>query len=450
MSRTLRFGAASSVFLALLTLPWVAHAADSDLFTRSLNAYGWFAALPAAFLVGLATAATPCVYQMIAITVSVFGARNESRARAMALSTAFVAGIASMFVPLGLVAGLSGSVAGAMAGKLGVQLFEAALMFAMAASMFGLFEISLPGSVLNRLAAIGGLGLKGAYLIGLATGPIAAPCATAGLVGILDYVFRTRNAVGGGTALLVYSMGLGLPFWLVGTFSVGLPKPGRWMNHVKSVLGLVLVVVGFWYLRRAIPFLASPPRALPSPLWVAGAMAIVGLAIGAIHLQLKEGAWHERARKVIGIALASVGFVWLIGYEPPSTTHTASGACGEIAWERDPNAAQQLARREGRPMVIDFGATWCPACEELAHITFRSPQVACAASEGRFVSVKIYEDENPPANYDQLRSQYNVRALPTVVVLDAHGREVARETQFVNAERMAALLHRADDRRTER
>src|SRR6476469_5448139 len=139
MRRTLRFGAASSVFLAPLALAWVAYAGDSDLVTRSLNAYGWFAALPAAFLVGLATAATPCVYPMIAITVSVFGARNESRARAMALSTAFVAGIASMFVPLGLAAGLSGSVAGAMAGKLGVQLFEAALMFAMAASMFGLF-----------------------------------------------------------------------------------------------------------------------------------------------------------------------------------------------------------------------------------------------------------------------------------------------------------------------
>jgi thiol:disulfide interchange protein DsbD len=450
MRRTLRFGAASSVFLALMALPWVAYAGDSDLFTRSLNAYGWFAALLAAFLVGLATAATPCVYPMIAITVSVFGARNESRGRAMALSTAFVAGIASMFVPLGLAAGLSGSVAGAMAGKLGVQLFEAALMFAMAASMFGLFEISLPGSVQNRLAAIGGLGLKGAYLIGLATGPIAAPCATAGLVGILDYVFRTKNAVGGGTALLVYSMGLGLPFWLVGTFSVGLPKPGRWMNHVKSVLGLVLVVVGFWYMRRAIPFFASPPRGLPSPMIVAGAMAAVGLAIGAIHLQLKEGAWHERARKVVGIAIASLGFVWMIGYEPPSATHAVSGACGEIAWERDPNAAQQLARREGRPMVIDFGATWCPACEELAHITFRAPQVACAASEGHFVSVKIYEDDNPPANYDQLRTQYNVRALPTVVVLDARGREVARETQFVNAERMTALLRRADERRTER
>ena len=453
MSRTLRrFGIASPVFLALLAAPLLAHAEGADFFTSSLQAHGWFAALPAAFLVGLATAITPCVYPMIAITVSVFGARNETRGRAMALSTAFVAGIASMFVPLGLAAGLSGSVAGALAGKLGVQLFEAALMFAMAASMFGLFEISLPGSVQNRLAAIGGLGLKGAFLIGLATGPIAAPCATAGLVGILDYVFRTKNAVGGAGALLVYSMGLGLPFWLVGTFSVGLPKPGRWMNYVKSVFGLVLVVVGFWYLRRAIPFLASPPRAiLNAAMWVAGAMVVAGLALGAIHLDLKEGAWHQRVRKLAGIAIASLGAVWALGYEPSAGHSGGNGAaCTEINWQRDPAAAQALARREGRPMVIDFGATWGPACEELAHITFRAPQVTCAASEGRFVSVKIYEDDNPPANYDQLRSQFNVRALPTVVVIDASGHEIARETQFVPAERMAALLRRADERRSER
>src|SRR4051794_29448417 len=99
-NRTLLQGAA---LLSTIALPAIAHA-DGDLFSRALASHGWAAALPAAFLVGLATAATPCVYPMIAITVSVFGARKASRGRAMALSTAFVLGIAAMFVPLGLVA----------------------------------------------------------------------------------------------------------------------------------------------------------------------------------------------------------------------------------------------------------------------------------------------------------------------------------------------------------
>jgi thiol:disulfide interchange protein DsbD len=271
------------------------------------------------------------------------------------------------------------------------------------------------------------------------------------LVGILNYIFHSKDAVGGATALLSYSVGLGTPFWLVGALAVGLPKPGRWMNYVKSVFGVVLVVVGFHYARRAIPFLAQAPHWVPSVRWVAGTMAVVGLLVGAIHLQLKEGPWHERVRKVLGLTLASLGAAWFIGYEPSEATNSATnGSCAAITWERDPAAAQSLAQRESRPMVIDFGATWCPACEELAHVTFRAPEVACAARDGRFVTVKIYEDDNPPPNYDQLRSQFDVRALPTVVVLDSHGHEVARETQFVPATRMASLLHRADERHSER
>jgi thiol:disulfide interchange protein DsbD len=368
----------------------------------------------------------------------------------MALSTAFVMGIAAMFVPLGLAAALSGSVAGAVAGKPAVQVFEAALMFAMALSMFGAFEITLPGLVQNRLASIGGLGMKGAFLIGLATGPIAAPCATAGLVGILDYVFRTRNAGAGAAALFAYSLGLGLPFWLVGTFAVGLPKPGRWMNYVKNALGLVLVVVGFFYLRRLVPFFAAPPRIVPAAPWLFALLVVAGLALGAVHLSIKEGAWHERVRKILGVALASLGAVWFVAHEPAAASAAGGGACTEIAWQRDPAAARALAAREGRPMVLDFGATWCPACEEFAHITFRAPEVACAVSELRYVPVKIYEDEGRPSNWDELQRQYGIRGLPTVIVLDAQGREVARETRFVPAQQMVSLLRRVDARRSER
>lgn len=439
-----------ALVVALLALPEVVHAAgSSDLFTRSLRAYGWFAALPAAFLVGLATAATPCVYPMIVITVSVFGARRESRARAMALSTAFVLGIAAMFVPLGLAAALSGSVAGAMAGKPAVQIFEAVLMFAMALSMFGAFEISLPGSVQNRLAAIGGLGLKGAFLIGMATGPIAAPCATAGLVGILDYVFRTRDAVTGGAALFAYSLGLGLPFWLVGTFAVSLPKPGRWMNYVKNILGLALVVMGLYYLRRLVPFFSAPPRPLSGAPWLFIVLIVTGLALGAVHLSLKEGAWYQRLRMLFGVSMASLGAVWLVTYEAPANIRTGN-TCTAIVWERDPAVAMALAARERRPMIMDFGATWCSSCEELAHVTFRAPEVACTLNELRFVPVKIYEDDNRPANYNELQRRYGVRGLPTVIVFDASGREVARETRFVPPAQMVALLRRVEARHSER
>lgn len=437
-------------FGAATLLPGLALATDSpgssDLFTRTLQQHGLAAGLLSAFLVGLATAATPCVYPMIAITVAVFGARKESRARAMALSTSFVHGIAALFVPLGLVAALSGSVAGAAAGHPAVQIGTGLLMLVMALNMFGLFEISLPGSLLNRLSSVGGLGMKGAFLVGMAMGPIAAPCATAGLVGILTNIAQTRNIPMGAASLYAYSLGLGLPFWLVGSFAVGLPKPGGWMNHIKSALGVVLVVVGLWYMRRFVPFLRHAPLSQSWAPYAFGALAVVGVGLGAVHLSLKDSPWHEKARKTLGISLAALGSVWALVYEPP----LAASSCAPIQWLRDPNTAAAAARREGRPLLLDFGATWCAACEELAHQTFRAPEVACAVGSLNAVMVKVYEDDERPNNYDQLLATYRVRGLPTVIVLDPNGREVARETRFIPPREMVSLLHRAEQRQSSR
>src|SRR5437867_3741683 len=106
----------SSALVVLLVLAWsrTAGAAPADLFTQGLSRGPLYAGL-AAFGGGLLVTLTPCVYPMIAITVSVFGAREaRSRAHATLLSTCFVLGIVAMFTPLGLAAGLTGSLFGSV------------------------------------------------------------------------------------------------------------------------------------------------------------------------------------------------------------------------------------------------------------------------------------------------------------------------------------------------
>jgi thiol:disulfide interchange protein DsbD len=404
-----------------------------DLFSRTLARHGWAAALPAAFVVGLGTSLTPCVYPMVAITVSVFGARKARGLKALLLSSSFVLGLVAFFVPLGLFAGMTGSLSGALASSPWVQGFEAALMFAMALNMFGLFEVSLPSSLQTRLASVGGLGARGAFVIGLVTGPIAAPCATAGLVGILDYIFRHQDPAGGGAALAVYALGLGAPFFVVGTFAVSLPKPGVWMDRVKSVFGLVLVVVGCYYLRGLVPFLARPGVSVP--VWAFGLLVFVGLGLGAVHLSLKEGTRLERLRKVLGIVVTALGASWLIAYEPPEPP--VDPRVPAIAWSDDARDAAAQARRSHRPVLMDFGANWCAACEELTHRTFNQPRVRQEAR--RFLAIRVDASEITD-QVEATQRAYNVRGLPTVLLFNSEGREVQRLTEFVPPERMAALL----------
>ena len=162
-------GQASADTLGELTAP----------FATALQDGSYAGALGLIFVAGLATSLTPCVYPMIAITVSVFGARQaESRARAALLSTSFVLGIAALFTPLGVVSALTGNAFGSALASPWVLGTLSALFAVMAFSMFGLFELTLPSKLQNRLAQAGGFGIRGAFVLGFVNGLIAARPAT--------------------------------------------------------------------------------------------------------------------------------------------------------------------------------------------------------------------------------------------------------------------------------
>src|SRR5688500_16685611 len=150
--------------------------AASDAFTAAL-AKGPLYAAGAALAGGLLVSLTPCVYPMVAITVSVFGARqSKSRWEGALLSAFFVLGIVAMFAPLGVVAGLTGSMFGSVLQSSWVLVGISVLFLAMAASMFGAFELALPAALTNRLDKVGGLGYRGAFRSAEHTSELQSPC----------------------------------------------------------------------------------------------------------------------------------------------------------------------------------------------------------------------------------------------------------------------------------
>jgi thiol:disulfide interchange protein DsbD len=391
-------------------------------------------ALALAFAAGLATSLTPCVYPMIAITVSVFGARETtSKLAAAKLSTAFVLGIAALFTPLGVIAALTGDVFGSQLGNPIVLGLLAAIFIALALSMFGAFELDLPASLKNRLAMVGGVGVTGAFVAGLVSSLIAAPC-TGPVVGfLLTWVSTTQNVVFGALSFFVYSLGLGLLFWLVGTFSMTLPKSGQWLEHVKSAFGIVMLVAALYFVRDLIPGLTDLAQRTSGFLIGALVLLAIGLAAGAVHLSYHASSLVTRVRKTAGITASVVGLCGVIGYLealPPGA---------KIEWLHDIDAAKVLATSAGKPLLIDFGASWCGACGELDRHTFSDARVV---REGqRFVPVKI--DLSPGKDTPDkkaLLARYNQRGLPLVVLHHASGEEAARVTNFMEPAEFLELM----------
>ena len=236
--------------------------ADEGSIADQIKQDGLLWVLLLVFAAGVGASLTPCVYPLIPITISVFGARDaDSRLQAFGLSSVYVLGIVLTYTVLGLVAGLAGKGIGeAMKNPL-VLAGIAALMIAMGLSSFGLFELQLPSSLQNKLSAQGGKGIVGALVMGLVAGLVATPCVGPILVAILVFVAQTQDMVLGAVMLATFALGMGMLFLVLGTFANlinKLPRSGTWMVGVKTVFGVIFMVVALYYLRLALPFLKAP------------------------------------------------------------------------------------------------------------------------------------------------------------------------------------------------
>lgn len=220
---------------------------------------GLFLALTIVFLGGLALNLTPCVYPMIAITVSYFGA-SEGRTRGQAFVGALVycLGIVISYTVLGVIAALTGGLFGALLQSKWVLVGIAGLLVVLALSMFGLFEIRPPQFLVQRAAGMSSrAGQIGVFFLGATMGIIAAPCLAPFAVALLAYVGASRQW----WWFLAFSSGLALPYLVLGTFSgllSQLPKSGTWMVWVKRVFGVALIGVAWWFVKPTFASRGTP------------------------------------------------------------------------------------------------------------------------------------------------------------------------------------------------
>lgn len=335
----------------------------ASLFAR--NAL-WLAVL-VILLGGLALNLTPCVLPLIPINLMIIGAGRHSKSRAQGFwrGAAYGLGMALAYGALGLVSALTGATFGALNSSPWFNLGIAILFVVLALGMLGFLPIDLSrlqDRVSPSLAQKSGG--AAAFLMGMVAALLAGACVAPVVISVL-VLSSGLYAQGQVFALLLpflLGIGMALPWPLAGAGMAVLPKPGRWMVGVKIAFGIFILAFALYYAYEGY--------------------RLLGNRLGG-----------EQSRELV----------------------EAQERAAEGGWLTSLPEALQASKVSGKPLFVDFWASWCKNCLTMERTTFRDPKVR-AALEG-FVKLKYQaeEPERPPAR--EVLRHFEVHGLPTYVVL---------------------------------
>jgi thiol:disulfide interchange protein DsbD len=394
------------------------------------------------FIAGVLTGFTPCVYPVIPLTVGYIGARAQGKKlRGFVLSLFLVLGIATVYSILGIIASATGSFFGAYTQHPAILIFVAVIFAGMGVSMLGAFDIALPASWQTKMQTER-KGFLGAYLVGMITGLVAAPCVGPVLVALLAWVAKSGNLLLGFTLLFTYAIGIGVLFIIIGTFVgvlASLPRAGNWMETVKRLFGALLIAGAILIIKPLLP--------LEWYLLVWGIFLIfVGVIFKAIEPLITETKIFHYISKsiallilIMGILFFSRGLSYIYKWDEPSKqTAPLTTQNSNIDWiVNDAEIAFSQAKNESKSLVMDFYADWCSACREMEEITWVNSKIIARNKEFVFLKIDLTK---PSAEMNAIQRKYNVQGLPTVILFDKDGNEVRRFSGFKDAETTLRVL----------
>jgi thiol:disulfide interchange protein len=417
---------------------------------QKARAGGFLPFLWLAMTMGGLSLATPCVFPMIPITVSYFTKSAESH-RGSGVKKAFVysLGIVATFTGLGL--GLA-----AVLGATGINQFAAnpwlnllitAVFLSFALNLFGLYQIGVPSSVLTRLSKMEGGGYAQVLLMGLTFTLTSFTC-TVPFVGTVLVATSQGDWLWPALGMLGFSVVFAAPFFvlaLIPSMLTSLPRSGGWLNSVK-------VTMGFLEVAAAMKFISNVDlvwnwriftREVVLSVWIAVAVLATIYLLGKIQLPhdspVESLGVLRMVSAMIFLTLGFYLFTGLIGgslgeldaFLPPRTAGglalTGSGSPGqELTWHMNLEPALAQARRERKPVFVDFTGYTCTNCRWMEANIFPRPEIHSELQ--RFVRLQLYTDgtgKQYEENQRYQKEKYGTVALPLYVILDADGNKLA-------------------------
>ncbi|BAK71699.1 protein-disulfide reductase DsbD [Aliarcobacter butzleri] len=400
---------------------------ETDTIVNSLKEKNILLVLVTFFGFGLLLSLTPCVFPMIPILSSIIvgASKNQTMtaSRGFFLSLVYVLSMSIAYTIAGVIAGIFGANLQVALQNPYVLVIFALIFVALAFSMFGYFEIKLPQAIQNRVNKTTDgkekQGVVGIAIMGFLSALIVGPCVAPPLAGALVYIGQTGDAILGGLALFVMSLGMGVPLLLIG-LGAGkfIPKPGGWMESITRIFGIVMLGVAIWLLDRVLD------ATIIIYLW---ALLFLG---SAIYLKI----YQHLLAQLITVVIFILGIVLFVGaisgatnplnpLEKFTSSKMTQVSDEKLIFKKIKNIQElELAiKNSNKPVMLDFWASWCVLCKELEEITFQDEQVINKLQEFTLLKADVTENNDEDK---ALQKKFGVVGPPALIFWDKDKNEI--------------------------
>lgn len=448
---------------------------------KELNSYGettsqqdrsWIYIFFAGFIGGLLALFTPCVWPIIPMTVSFFLKRSKDKKKGIRDAWTYGASIVVIYVALGLAITLifGASALNALSTNAVFNILFCLMLIIFAASFFGAFELTLPSKWSNAVdsKAEQTSGLLSIFLMAFTLSLVSFSC-TGPIIGfLLVEVSTTGSVIAPAIGMLGFAIALALPFTLFAMFPSWLksmPKSGGWMNVIKVTLGFLELAFALKFL--SVADLAYGWRILDRETFLALWIVIFGLL--GFYLLGKIKFPHDDDNNTTSVprffmALISLAFaVYMVpglwgaplkavsAFAPPMTTQDFNLYNNEVhAKFDDYDAGMEYAKRNGKPVMLDFTGYGCVNCRKMEAAVWTDPKVSKLMTDD-YVLITLYVDNKEPLpehikvmengkertlrtvgdkwSYLQ-RSKFGANAQPFYVLIDNEGKPLNKSYSY--------------------
>lgn len=366
---------------------------------------------------GMLLAFTPCSLPMLPILTSLI-IRDHKGLKAWTIALTFVCSMALVYAGLGLIASSAGLNFQRWLQQPATLIAFSLLFIVFALNLFGLFELRLPQTWLNRLDRIqsmqqGGT-LVGAGVMGVVSALLVGPCMTAPLAGTLLFISQTQNQWQGALLLFCLGFGMGIPLLLASILGAKfLPKAGDWMHQIKVIFAFLMLGLSLYFIRPLLPDWGMQVLSL-----VLG-LAFIAYAVYQFFWKKGQLQWlYAILLLIVTPFLAYNQYQHIQNRTLQSSNHMAEWHIATTA--ADFKKILAAAPRD-RAIVVDVYADWCVACQPIEHRILKSPEVQAALVPYYLIKLDL-------SHYDQsheaLLKKWNILGPPTYLFLSPEQKEI--------------------------